>query len=442
MINKILIGLLLSILLLLAIFGSADLALAQTPGSEEEKVIIHYFWGDGCPVCAAQKPFLDELGNRYPEVEIRSYEVWFVDENRDLLFKMAQEAGFEPRAVPTTFIGSQYWVGFREEVKPEMEAAVISAIQRLAPEETGQGADEALLNLPLIGTINLNAHSLYFSTAIISFVDGFNPCSLWVLSILLALVIHTGSRRKTLFVGLTFLLVTAGVYGLFIVGLFKVFTVVSFMGWIQIAVAVLALGFALINIKDYFWYKQGLSFTISDKHKPKIYQDFRGLLNAEKSILALVGATVVMALGIALVELPCTAGFPVLWTKLVSAQQVSSLNFAILLGLYMMIYLLDELLIFVTAVVTLRASKMEEKHGRVLKLIGGVVMLALALVLLFDPSLMNDFTSSLTVFAAAFGFTLIILVLHRLVLPRFGINIGSQDAGSDKKKRKSRPAST
>jgi thiol-disulfide isomerase/thioredoxin len=427
----------------------------------EDVVNIYFFWGEGCPYCEMQKPFLQDLANRYPQVVIKSFEIYNNLDNRTIFFEMATKAGFEPQAVPTTFIGSQHYTGFSEALAHEIEAAVVACIQSPCPDPgmgiPGTGVvpekpeepvietpvapiddppeeDSNIISIPLIGDINLDAQSLVFSTAIIAFVDGFNPCSLWVLSILLALVIHSGSRRRILLVGGTFLLVTAAVYGIFIAGLFTVFTYVSFLGWIQIAVAMLALGFALVNIKDYFWYKEGVSFTISDKHKPKIYSDIRSVLSGNKSAFALIAATVAMALGIALVELPCTAGFPVLWSNLLSAHGVTTSTFTILLGLYMLIYLLDELFIFIVAVVTLKASKMEEKHGRVLKLVGGSVMMALAIVLLVNPDLMNNFGSSLLVFTAAFGTALLVLILHRTVLPRLGINIGTEF-----KQRKSKP---
>jgi thiol-disulfide isomerase/thioredoxin len=474
--------------------GESEECGAETPCEDTTQetavqVPVYFFWGDGCPHCSTQKPFMEELERRYPEMVFKSYEVWYVDENRQIFFDMAAAAGFEPQSVPTTFIGEQVWTGFYEGMKRELEAAIVTCIETSCPDpglnvpgtgviseepltvpaepvpapaedetiivtetesETEAEAqvaaevqdEDSLITLPLVGAINLNAQSLPFSTAIIAFVDGFNPCSLWVLSILLALVIHSGSRRKTLLVGLTFLLVTAGVYGLFIAGLFKVFTIISFIGWVQVVVAVLALGFALVNIKDYFWYKEGVSFTISDKHKPKIYRDIRGIISGERSGLALIGATIVMALGIALVELPCTAGFPVLWSKMVSAHEISTLNFIALLGLYLVIYLLDELLIFFTAVVTLKASKLEEKHGRVLKLVGGVVMMALAIVLLVDPELMNNFGSSLLVFTAAFGGAMAVLLVHRVILPRFGIVIGTEEKKKARKFKKKRASET
>jgi hypothetical protein len=158
-------------------------------------------------------------------------------------------------------------------------------------------------------------------------VDGFNPCSLWVLSMLMALVLHTGSRKKVLFIGLIFLTVTAGIYALFIAGLFSVLRLVSFMGWVQGLVAGVALIFGVVNIKDYFWYKTGVSFTISEKQKPGIFQKIRRVIASSDSIWGLAGATVVMAAGVSLVEFSCTAGFPVLWTNLLVAQNVRQRRF-------------------------------------------------------------------------------------------------------------------
>ncbi len=486
-------------LLLLPVVAAAPAVHSQARAPSPPRVPIYVFWGDGCPHCTAQKPFLAELAATYPQVEVRSFEVWYQVENRELFRQMAARAGFEAGGVPATFIGERVWVGYHEALQREMELAVLTCIRSpcidrgqgiipsppaaqaslspaqpaerprsivalpeppvvapgkpvAQPPETAASSDEDtqpslraeapadepeaavtlpgsadanVIHLPVVGAISLGARSLPFSTAVIAFVDGFNPCSLWVLSILLALVLHTGSRRKVALVGSTFLLVTAAVYGLFIVGLFKIFTLVDFLGPVQIVVALLALGFALINIKDYFWYKRGISFTIADKHKPKIYRDFRSLLTPGKSTAALLGATVVMALGIALIELPCTAGFPVLWSNLVASQNVALAEFSLLLSLYMVIYLLDELVVFGTVVYTLKMSRIEEKHGRILKLVGGMVMLALALTLLLDPGRMNTFGGSLAVFGAAFGGSLVILLVHQKVLPSMGMAAGA-----------------
>ena len=265
---------------------------------------------------------------------------------------------------------------------------------------------------------------------------GVNPCSIWVLTMLLALTLHTGSRRKVVMIGLIFLTVTAVVYALFIAGLFTLFKVVSFVGWIQAAVALVALFFALVNIKDYFWYKEGISFTIADDKKPGIFQRIRRIMDASQSFWGLVGGTVVLAGGVSLVEFSCTAGFPVLWTNLLVAQNVPALTFVLLLLVYLLIYQLDEMGIFFFAVFTMRASKLEEKQGRILKLIGGMLMLALAGVMLINPSLMNSLGSSMIVFGGAFAATLLILLVHRVILPKFGIRIGTEMDGNASRKQR------
>ncbi|MEM5776154.1 MAG: hypothetical protein AAGU05_14220, partial [Anaerolineaceae bacterium] len=133
-------------------------------------------------------------------------------------------------------------------------------------------------------------------------------------------------------------------------------------------------------------------------------------------------------------EFSCTAGFPVLWTNLLTAHNVPSSEFFLLLLVYMLIYQLDELVIFFTAVFTLRASKLEEKHGRILKLIGGMLMFTLALVMLIDPARMNTLSGTLLIFAIAFASTLVVLLMHRKVLPAMGIWIGSEKPSKKKKK--------
>jgi glutaredoxin len=420
----------------------------QAQASDPPPADMYVFWSDTCPHCAEAMPVLEGFTRKYPQLRLHDYEVHAV-ENQTLFKQMAAAFGFEAQSVPTIFLGDRHWVGFNEEIGEEIKAAVTTCLDAgctdagagIVPQPAPTPAPTALpqslvsspvtpageaIDIPILGTVNLANKSLFLSTALIAFVDGFNPCSLWVLSMLLALTLHTGSRKKVTIIGLVFLSVTALVYALFIAGLFTIFTVINFVGWIQILVAVVALFFALVNIKDYFWYKEGLSFTIADSQKPGIFQRIRRVMDAGQSFWGLVGATIVMAAGVSLVEFSCTAGFPVLWTNLLAAQNVEALAFVSLLIVYMLIYQLDELAIFFTAVLTLKASKLEEKHGRILKLAGGMLMLTLAGVMLTNPTLMNNLGTSLLIFGAALAATLLVLLFHRTILPQFGVWVGTE----------------
>lgn len=447
-----------SLLLLVLLFHALGTAQPVKAQDGNYPVKVYMFWGDGCPHCAAAKPFFEDLAKQYPNVELKFYEVWYNDPNQQMFKQLSAAYGFEPGGVPTIFIGDQHWEGFSDALAPVLEKAIKTCSEQGCPdpgarinlpgsepglpapaESAGSSETETnpdVINIPLIGQIDLTHQSLAISTALIAFVDGVNPCSVWVLTMLLALTLHSGSRKKVVIIGIVFLTVTAAIYALFIGGLFTIFTFVSYLGWIEVVVAVVALFFAIVNIKDYFWYKEGISFTIADDKKPGIFQRMRRLMDASQSFWGLVGATVVMAAGVSLVEFSCTAGFPVIWTNLLAAQDVTMTAFILLLLLYMVIYQLDELVIFFVAVFSLKASRLEEKQGRILKLIGGMLMLTLAAVMLFSPKAMNTLSSSLIVFAVAFGLTLLVLLLHRVILPRFGINIGSEFSSGRKNKRK------
>jgi cytochrome c biogenesis protein CcdA len=378
---------------------------------------------------------------------------------------MGAKFGFEPSAVPVIYIGARYWEGFAEEPTgreirqyvaacatqggcPDAGAGVLSPVADAGAGDATPAANSdaagvmantaaTTLQVPFLGEIDLGAQSLVVSTALIALIDGFNPCSLWVLSVLLTLTLnHSGSRKKVLIIGLVFLTVTSLVYVAFIAGLFTLFSVLSWVWWIRSVVALVALFFAVVNIKDYFWYKEGLSLTIADEQKPGIYRQMRRVLQAGDSLPAQVGAAAVLGAGVSLVEFSCTAGFPMIWTNLVSAQEITTGAFVMLLALYMVIYQLDELVIFGTAVVTMRAARLEEKQGRILKLAGGVLMFILGIVMLVDPALMNDLTSALLIFGIALAAMVAILFVHRWLLPRLGIVIGSEFRHQSRQQRR------
>jgi cytochrome c biogenesis protein CcdA/glutaredoxin len=456
---------------------------AVSPGAT-----ITLFWGDaGCADCVATQThhatqsgfaqfggdsgaealtYLRTLEAEHEEVELKVYEVWASSTNGPRFKEMAQAYGFTARGIPTIFIGEKAWEGFYDAIAEEIEAYLEECLEVGCPDPMGESAAlemtpvaptpdpteeptdddatdqrpapvteaeppavppaSAAITLPILGTVDLGGQSLWVSTAIISFVDGFNPCSLWVLSVLIALSLRSGSRKRVFIIGLIYLTVTSLVYVLFIAGVFTFLTVVSFLGWIQVAVSLIALAFAAINIKDYFWYKEGVSLTISDEKKPGIYKRMRQVMNTGDSFWGLVTASAALGAGVSFVEFACTAGFPVIWSNLVASQGVAPITFVLLLALYMLIYLLDELAIFGTAVVTLKASRLEEKHGRILKLVGGILMLMLAVVMLVDPALMNDIGSSLLIFGGALLAAFVVLVIHRRLLPKLGVYIGSE----------------
>jgi cytochrome c biogenesis protein CcdA len=396
-------------MLVICVPAAAGAGPAADPGT------LYVFWSMDCPVCLRQKPYLEELSARYPALRVQALEISRSTEHHGLFRQLAAERGITPGFVPTLVFRDRAWVGDSDDLRASLEAELTAAMTADAALSTASGPPG--LRLPWVGDLDTHGGSLVLLTTLIAFVDGFNPCSLWVLTLLLGLVINSGSRRRVALVGLTFLTTTALIYGAFVAGIFSVLTVTIYLGWVQAVVAAFALVFGLVNIKDYFWFKRGFSFTIADSHKPGIYRGLRRLRQDGGSSVLLMATTVVMAAGIAIVELPCTAGFPVVWSGILAARSVPGIEFLGLLALYIGVYLLFELVLFFSALATLSMGRFEERQGRLLKLYGGTIMVALAVALVASPELMASVGGSLLLFMAAIIVATAVLLVHRRLQP-------------------------
>ncbi len=402
----------LALLVLLA--GGAAVA-AQAPEADDQPPVeVTLFWIDGCPHCATEHEFLEELLAGRDDVILVDYEVSGDAGNRRRFAETAAGMGFEPRAVPVTIIGDEYWVGFSQSIGAQIANAVDQALAGRDIEP----ARKSVIDVPGLGEVDLGDRPLLASTLLIGFVDGFNPCSLWVLSILLALVLHSGSRRRVLLVGIVFIAVTTALYGLYIIGVYTLLTYVAYLSWIQRGAAVVAGAFAVVNLKDYFWPGRGPSLSISEDRRPGLYRRMRDLGRSDQSLKAVLGGTVALAVGVSLIETPCTAGFPILWTDLLSARGASTATAIALFGVYMAVFLIDELAVFGAAVVTMRATKLQEHHGRFLKLLAGTVMLALAITLAIDPDWLGSITGAAIVFGVAGAVAVAVEVVDRNFITR------------------------
>ena len=386
----------------------------RSPGADPDSgVTLTLFHGDGCPHCAAEIAYLvDELAPARPDVAMRAYEVWANEANRALMVDAAAQYGFEAGPVPVTVVegpqGHRVLVGFGAGTPAQIEAAIV-AVGAQADSEAGASAPRpslpgpagTVVDVPLLGDVDLAGSSLLVSTVLIGFVDGINPCSLWVLSMLLAIVLHSGSRRRVALVGAVFLTVTAGMYAVYVAGVYSVLTVLDAMTWIRAAVAAVALTFGVLQIKDGLRPGTGPSLSISTHRRPGLFSRMRAVAGDDRGVLAVVGGTVVLAVGVSLLETPCTAGLPLLWASLLAAEGVSTGTSVALFGVYMAVFLLDELVVFAAAVVTLRSAKLQQRHGQALKIVSGSVLVTLAAAMLVAPGAMQTLPGTVAVFAAA-----------------------------------------
>lgn len=393
------------VLVLIFIFTGlgAESAAADEPVIEDN--VLYYFWGY-CPICSKPEEHVG-LFDDYP-VEVKIYEVFHDEEGRNEYNRASEELGITTKGFPTLVYNDRYWLGFSETVQAEIIEAIEASL-----EQREVDSKSSVVRLPLFGEVNLQAAPILLTTVIIAFLDGFNPCSLFVLTFLLAIIIHSASRKKIFLIGFTFLLVTSAVYGLFMLGILNIMVFASRLFWIRNLIAALVIVVGLFGIKDFLVAQEGPTFSIPEKHKSNFYKQVRKIFYTD-SVLPMIGATAVMGLGIALVELPCTAGFPFIWSTLVAGMDLSTNYFALLFAIYLLIYLLDEIVIFMVAVIKMRSTKMTEEQGRTLKLVAGTLMLVLGLILLIRPEYMESLTGLVATFGAAFLVTLVIYQFKKI----------------------------
>lgn len=399
--------------------ASTSGSVAAAAEDEPRPVELVYFRGEGCPNCEKLEEWWeDELFVEFPNVTVVDYEIWNDAANRDVFARLGEELDFPATATPTVILGERVWIGYSSAVTNDMRASIAAASRGEAVQGGLYGSPQAgacdsetlqctaagsgtTIDVPLFGQIDLGEHSLLFSTLVIGFVDGINPCSLWVITVLLTIVIRTGSRRRVIAIGSTFLVVTAAMYALFMAGIYSVLGLMGHLVQIQLAVAAIAGVFGLFALKDYFAFKKGPSLSISDSAKPGLYKRMRDLAGT-KALLPALGATVVLAVLVSLLETPCTAGLPVLWTGMLQQAGVDGATAVLYFIVYMIPFLIDEFVVFAIAVVTMRATRMQEKHGQLLKLVAGVTMLTLAGAMVIAPGVMENPLAMLALFVGAF----------------------------------------
>ena len=253
--------------------------------------------------------------------------------------------------------------------------------------EENKSIEKKYIHVPVFGDVDPTKIALAPFTFFIAIIDGFNPCTMWILSFLLALLIHVHNRKKIIIVGSVFLFVVYVIYFLFMTAWLNLFLYLGYIDMIRIAIAIIAILAGLINMKDFFWFKKGISLTISDRFKPKLFEKMRNVVK-EESLAPVIIGTIVLAAFASIIELPCTSGFPAIYTKILSMQGFRGLSYYLYIMIYCIIYILPLTVIISLFAFFMKGEKMSEKQGRILKFIGGAIMLALGLILLINPNLL------------------------------------------------------
>ena len=92
-----------------------------------------------------------------------------------------------------------------------------------------------------------------------------------------------------------------------------------------------------------------------------------------------------LAFAVNLVELLCSAGIPAVYTQVLALSNLPTWQYYAYLALYIIVFMLDDLFVFVVAMKTLQITGIGTGYSRFSHLAGGVVLLAIGALLLLRP---------------------------------------------------------
>ena len=260
--------------------------------------------------------------------------------------------------------------------------------------------------LPSMGEGDLEQWSLPLVAITLGALDSLNPCAFFVLLFLLSLLVHARSRARMLLIGGVFVGISGLVYFLFMAAWLNLFLFVGQVFWITTGAGLLALVMGLINIKEFFYFQRGVSLTIPDHAKPGLFKRMRHLVGAP-TLPSMLAGTVVLGILANAYELLCTAGFPMVFSRILTLRELSPGGYYSYIALYCLVYVLPLFLIVTVFAMTLGQRKLSADEGRLLKLMSGLMMAALGTLLVLAPARLNQLGTTLILLAAVLTLTAI-----------------------------------
>lgn len=373
---------------------------------ENDEITLYLFHGDGCPHCAEEISFLSSIEDHYSNLKIKKYEVWYDDDNAELLTKVEEAFSITRSGVPTTVIGNTVIKGFGSGTGSKIQRAIdyylkeeyIDQVEKIKDgtfvkeeleeksfeEEEKKSDAEVGVDVPFFGNVNMKNVSLSSAAVIIGLVDGFNPCAMWILLFLISVLIGMKDRKRMFIIGFTFLVTSALVYMLMMLSWIQIAVKMTTIIWIRNVIAIVALIGAFINLRSFIKSRDSGCTVVDDKKRKNIFRKIRKFTHEKSILLALVGV-IFLAISVNMVELACSAGLPLVFTELLVLNHVSSFMKFIYTLLYIIFFLLDDLIVFVGAMVTMKVSGISTKYNKYSHLIGGFIMLVIGLLLLLKP---------------------------------------------------------
>lgn len=396
--------------LFISLVGSAFLALSFSSAALAADMFV--IERDDCKHCQDLREFVNE-----DEAYFENYEIEFLDlaeeENEDL-FADISKAHDLSRVTPTIFVGDTVIQGFadgqttgeliRQLLERESETSFDSAREYVAYQDLKEIGDYAesvcedeeacevdssiLYNfkVPLFGYVNLEKWSLSAMSLTLGFIDGFNPCAMWVLVTFLLVLLQVGDRKKMFQIAGLFIVAEAIMYYLILNVWLGVWDFVGLDEIVTSIVGLVAIGGGLFFLWEWKT-SDGTCKVTNLKQRSKTQSKIKKIVSAEMTLLTVIGI-IGLALSVNVIEFACSIGIPQAYTKILDINALSFIEKQFQTLLYILMYMVDDVIVFAIALYGADKLHLTTKYSKLCNLIGGVLMLILGALLLLAPELL------------------------------------------------------
>ena len=366
-----------------------------------ENVNIYIFHQYTCTHCQKALEYFNELDKNDQTINVYEYELLKEEHayNRNLYNDVCQLMDIKITSVPLIIIGNEYFIGFSDSKKESIEktidfykanayADIIGQKLGLVDEDNKpitKMNDKDYFVDTIFGTINLKKLSLPIITIIVGLVDGFNPCAMWVLLFLIAMLFNMKNKKKMWILGLSFIGTSGFIYFIFMMAWLNVTSFMNSIHSLQIIIGLFATIFGIINIYHYFKERKEAGCVVIKKEKRQfVFSKIRRIVEAKSFIMAIIGI-ISLAVIVNLIELLCSLGLPMMYTEILSLNNLNPNTYIRYIILYIIFFLLDDIIVFTISMITLHSTAISTKYNKYSHLIGGIIMLLIGILIIFKP---------------------------------------------------------
>ena len=375
------------VLFLLLIIPTSTLALSKDYNDyvgkyynikNDEKVNIYLFYSKICTHCQKEEKYFETLKEKYQDkINIYTYEVTENKTNNEIMKSLKKELKENSQGVPFTIIGSKTFLGYDESLNERIE----NTIESYLDENT---KTDNTYTIPILGKIEAKNASIILIAIILGFIDGFNPCAMWILLLLINMCISIKDKKKMLIVCLTFIITSGIIYFLSMLGIGFILDLTT-ISYIRNIIAILAIILGIYNLYTYLKTRKQTGCHVVKKEKRKtIITKINNILN-NKNTLLMFGGTIILATSVSLVEMACSLGFPTIFLELLSINNIHSFLKVTYLLIYILFYLIDDIVVLFLSIKAFETKGISTKYNKYVHLIGGLIMILMGVLLIFKP---------------------------------------------------------